>query len=160
MAHIGRFYPVHFRRDLNLDLTNNNRGYAKYYVAGCNGLAGIIGAYLVNNLVRCLAVEELTFKLAKWKSANIVHGGRTFHYELTVTTAMGFPDNAIRIEVIDHAFGMVLRKDVPRFPRQQFTLIDASLFGATAPNPTLLQVSSSNAGCQLRALLWPAANNP
>jgi hypothetical protein len=76
MAHSGRVYPVHFRRDWNLDVFNNNRGYGRGYVWSCDGGFGTIGIAMHGLGFNLVAVNEDSADQPIWESAVQTVAGR------------------------------------------------------------------------------------
>jgi hypothetical protein len=90
MAHVGKFYPVHFRRDLNLNISNNNAGYPRAYDCFANDKQGSLGLYLNRVPFHCHAVSERTFQFAKWdQDYQYVRG---FYVKFTLTLSGGRQD--------------------------------------------------------------------
>ena len=95
MAHKGKQYPVHFRRDFNLDVSTNNIGIAKGYSLACHDCSGSVGVVLSTRLVHCKAVDETTFQGLKYESSVMHIGSRfvqfkaTFEWDFTLKALIG-----------------------------------------------------------------------
>lgn len=105
MAHLGKVYPVHFRRDFNLNVTNNGAGFAKAYNCFFAGASGTIGAELRVKPLVCIAKDETTFAGMKWESNFEPRAG----YYVKFVAATIFPptpnDILIRGELTEQTLG-------------------------------------------------------
>jgi hypothetical protein len=68
MAHIGRYYPVNFRRDFNLNVLNNNRGWADTYRAETATLGQGIGAVINGVTFLCKPQPQAQLDELDWAS--------------------------------------------------------------------------------------------
>lgn len=84
MAHKGKTYPVHFRRDTNLGNVTNNKACARAYNVTFAEGAGILGDVLWRHPLVAIAVNENDGSLPHWKSDPVTLSGRTvwcdFHW--------------------------------------------------------------------------------
>jgi len=85
MAHIGKFYEVAFRRDFNLDVGNNNKGFAKAYSFGTQDIFGSIGELLPGKIFNLEAADQKTFNGIHWKSQTITLDGYHVYVEMVTT---------------------------------------------------------------------------
>ena len=154
MAHIGRFWELHFRRDLGIDLTNNNRGLARAYTVGASGWGGTVGGPLTSSFIRCDAVDELTFNGALWRSPFQNIGGRLIMYELETSISAGYPDYIMKVTVIDLAVGILVANRALRIPRADMGFIEAKQNYTAPTHPTILHANSPSDFFQAAAVRW------
>lgn len=76
MAHIGKNYPVHFRRDCNLGCKSNRVGYPKGFVIRTTPQPGLIGSNWNGRRFLCIAVNEDSLTELRWESEELNIVGR------------------------------------------------------------------------------------
>lgn len=155
MAHIGRFYELHFRRDYSIDVGNNDRGYARRYDTGCAFLTGTIGGPLTSIRVRCNPVDEKSFQGLKWESGFFPAGGHLVKYKIETSQATDFPRNSARITIIEITLGTLLAVNFVRIPRLNLGLIEGKEIYTSATNPPLLDTVGPNVLFQMFSVGWP-----
>lgn len=155
MAHVGRFYQLHFRRDLSIDTGNNNRGYAHAYDVGWSDITGIVGGPMTGDFVRCNAVAETSFNGAKWESAIFPAGGHLIRYTVETSLATGWPRNSARITVTDLTVGTLLAVNCVRVVGDDLGLIEGTEIETSPSHPPLLDTIGPNVLCQMFAVGWP-----
>lgn len=74
MAHIGKQYPVHFRRDTFLNLTNFSLGFGKRYTIVLGGCTGSLGDSLSGQMFDARTAAGRERELPEWSSGPIVVG--------------------------------------------------------------------------------------
>lgn len=82
MAHSGKIYPVHFRRDLNTNSRNNSTGFAKAYGLTSENAQGDVGSRLAGRRWLCIAVDERTYPGLHYVSDYQTIAGRDIRFEL------------------------------------------------------------------------------
>lgn len=107
MAHAGKNYPVHFRRDWSLDVPNYNQAAGRGYRFIAGDTFGTVGLWLRSNLVDCIAYEETSFQGLKWRSHWTPAAGRSIRVQMETSIANGFPGFFWRGEVIDSVKGTI-----------------------------------------------------
>lgn len=85
MAHVGKFYRVAFRRDFNLDVGNNRKGFAFAYEWGTQQCFGSIGSLLDGKVFHLEALDEATYDGIHWKSDIKVLDGYHTYVEMFTT---------------------------------------------------------------------------
>jgi len=105
MSHAGRNYPVHFRRDFNLNSQNNNVGFAAGYNCSFAGASGTIGAALAHAPLIAIAADIHTFNGMKWKVDPTMAGGHSVTMELKTVTPPPTVDILILAELFDSVVG-------------------------------------------------------
>lgn len=83
MAHVGKLYPVAFRRDYNLDVGNNRVGFARGYSFGTENIFGLIGQHMPGRIWNLIAVNETTEPGIKWESDPQSIEGYDVHVEMS-----------------------------------------------------------------------------
>lgn len=74
MAHIGKKYPVHFRRDANFDVTNYSIGFGQRYTLFVGGVTGSIGSVVGGLFLDAETPHSRIHDLPEWASAPLVVG--------------------------------------------------------------------------------------
>lgn len=99
MAHKGKQWPLHFRRDLSLQVLNYNQGLARTYRVTFFGQTGTVGTAANNHPVDIVQVGPPFGPPARWASLPHVFGGAIVVY--TAETVVGaVPQNTgIRLKV-------------------------------------------------------------
>jgi hypothetical protein len=105
MAHRGHNYPVHFRRDFNLNSSTNNNGFAKGYNHDFQQAIGTIGQALHGHPLVMVAYDESTFNGMRWKSPVVAAGGHYVHFECTTVFPASPADIRIEGQLIDESLG-------------------------------------------------------
>lgn len=108
MAHTGKQYPVHFRRDFNINLQNYVLGYARAYFFFWQGYAGDLGVAVGHQEFRCDAVDETSFNGLKWRSPVYVLDGHQVYTELRTTVADGWDHIQQVAELWDLSHGLLV----------------------------------------------------
>lgn len=93
MAHIGKDYPVHFRRDTFLNLTDFSKGFGKRYTLLLGGVTGSIGDVVGNQFLDARTVGGREHELPEWSSGPITVGPDTVVVRAYVVIE-GFPQVA------------------------------------------------------------------
>lgn len=107
MAHVGRDYPVHFRRDLNLVVTNNRRGYARAYDCFANDKSGSIGLALNRQAMHVHAVDETTFEFAKWTQDYQPVAGFNVKFTIELSPTKGDVYKGPSLEIRERSIGIL-----------------------------------------------------
>lgn len=83
MAHAGKAYPVHFRRDLNVNSVTNNEGWPRAFGLISSNGQGEVGLHLAGNRWVCIAQQEKTFHGLLYESQYITVNGHDVMFRLT-----------------------------------------------------------------------------
>jgi hypothetical protein len=86
MAHAGKFYPVIFRRDWNLNVISNQTGWANRYIVRLFTHTGGFGSAAYPFVYQCGPGVESPFGTMRW-SSQVVH---TLIFDFQVTLAADF----------------------------------------------------------------------
>jgi hypothetical protein len=156
VAHIGKDYELHFRRDLGTQIANNRNSFAKRYDVGAAFLGGSVGNALVNDLFRCNAFNEHTFNGATWQSNFFPAGGRLVRYVLECSLNSGFKETMLRVTVEDQIVGNLIVVDAIRNKNAGYATIEANDIVVPATHPLLLSTDGPNALFQAFAVRWGA----
>lgn len=81
MAHVGVIYPVHWRRDIALNLTNYRVAYGRAYSVTVDGKSGSLGLAMQGVPFYAHAQDETTFTFARWQDAYKSFHGRDIRWE-------------------------------------------------------------------------------
>lgn len=154
MAHVGKFYELHFRRDLGTQIVRNAESFARRYDVGAAFLGGSVGNALVNGRFRCNAVDERSYSGAKWLSNFFPAGGRLVRYILDCSTPSGFPDTMMRVTVEDQSAGVLIAVDALRVENATYGFIEAKKITIPATHPLLLSTDGPNALFQMTFVGW------
>lgn len=138
MAHTGKFYRLHFRRDLGIDTRINAESYAKEYLVQLGDAKGTVGSNLAGRRIKCSAVDELTFIGAKWQSEWFVSNGHMVRYVLETSEATGWPDITTRLSIFDQTVGLLVAINATRVPRLPLGRIDGADIFTPPTHPPLL----------------------
>ena len=107
MAHLGKVYPVHFRRDFNLNVQNNSVGFAKAYNHFFAGASGTIGVALQTKPLVCIAQDETTFAGMKWDSGWQPRAGYSVKFSCETTFPPGAADILVSGELREQVIGIL-----------------------------------------------------
>jgi hypothetical protein len=154
MAHIGKNYRLHFRRDLGTGISNNNRSLAWSYTVGAADIGGTVGGPLTSMNVLVEPVDERTFNGAKWQSAYQTISGRQIRYVIECSTANGFPTNVCRVRVEDSLLGNLVEANAVRIQNQDYGFIEAKQLYSGPTHPALLSTNGPNILFQMRFVPW------
>jgi len=89
MAHKGVLWPVGFRRDLNLNVTNNNDGFANRYLVTLNILPPGPGHALVGSMWDCGPEQVTPADTIFWVADPQIFGLSSFDVILSATIIGG-----------------------------------------------------------------------
>jgi len=107
MAHVGKLYPVHFRRDFSLDLTSYRFAMPKAFWLRSLQTSGVVGNLLFNKVLPCIEVNALTSINAEWESDVINLGGRMVHATINTKSGWPYPDQRLQFEIFDGIQGSI-----------------------------------------------------
>jgi len=107
MAHVGKLYPVHFRRDFSLDLTSYRFAMPKAFWLRSFQTSGVVGNLLSNKVLPCIEVNALTSVNAEWQSDVINLGGRMVHATINTISGWNTPTRILEAEIFDAVQGSI-----------------------------------------------------
>lgn len=90
MAHTGKTYELHLRRDLGLQCTDNKQSWPKRGFVGFNNCIGTVGAAAFGVLLPCNVDFELPSGRMFARTEDILIGGTLCYAEVDLTIR-GFP---------------------------------------------------------------------
>lgn len=153
MAHVGKFYPVHFRRDLNLRVTNNRGGYARAYDAFANDKGGTVGVALNRKAMHCHAVDEKTFEFAKWTQPFQPIAGFNVRFTIVLTPTQGDVDVGPLLIIEERSLGVLARYETLPSGALGYSVFDFMLIPGSITTPAVYDDPITlRAGCQ--AIKW------
>lgn len=158
MAHIGHNYPVHFRRDFNLNVTNNSAGFAKGYNHGFAAASGTIGLALSTAPLVCIAQDETSFAGMKWTSDIVLRAGHPVKFECQTIEPPSFLDILIRGELTDVVLGSLGICTYGALNVFQYRTLNFRWDQLSLTHPSLFFVGASSI-TQFDAIRWPQWNN-
>jgi len=158
MAHVGKYYPVHFRRDLNLDLFSNTFGIARAYGCQSQHFTGSVGSALNSRRLIANAVDEPTFQLANWLSEYELVAGRQVRFNIESSVVFGFPQLLMRVAVEDQSLGILGYGSVLRTTFTTGYNQVHAYWVPTFPYPALFSGSVGLSRWDLRAVEWEEYN--
>lgn len=85
MAHIGRFGPVAFRRDLNLNITNNDYGWQRRYIWQANNIPTGIAKAIDHKIFDCGPETYPDKNSISWFSQFTKYGVARYAVQLVAT---------------------------------------------------------------------------
>jgi len=89
MAHVGKTYPLHFRRDLCLNQSNHRLCYPKIFKSQFTVVYGSTpGTIWQTPRIFAQPVAETDGALAQWETEEITHAGLTGHMRIRVIDQM------------------------------------------------------------------------
>lgn len=113
MAHIGKDYRLHFRRDTATPLGDNRFAWGCKYNWSLHGLGGVIGGPLNNSVQPCVSTPLATNLSPIW-SAPIVHIGAFVVQAYTYVVIEGTPQRSnVYGEIREATLGIIYKI---RFP--------------------------------------------
>jgi hypothetical protein len=154
MAHVGKFYPVHFRRDLGIDLNDNRAGYAKRYDVRMGSCSGTVGNVLDHLFLRCNPIDEKTFNGAKWQSSFIPAAGHLIRYTIEASSAVDYPRNSLRLTVEDQLLGMLAQFNAVRVVGRALNNVSGLELYAGPTHPELFNRAGVSWGFEAIAVGW------
>lgn len=105
MAHTGKFYPVHFRRDLNYNCRTNNRGLPRAWKITFDNKGGTVGIALQGKTLYALAASERSFLYADWEGDFKPVAGRMIRLQFQITDIEGEVGKGPSLRIIDSVHG-------------------------------------------------------
>lgn len=153
MAHLGKNYPVHLRRDWAPDVSNFNAAHARDYMFTSRSSSGTIGGSIPNSGIRCKAYNERTLDVPEWRSAPTNVNGRSVIIVAKLTTRhpLGFMQN--HVEVFDAIQGSVARGDGVQAGANGYRILAGHYDQSWQPHPALF-TSSPGVVWNLEAVPW------
>lgn len=142
MAHLGKDYPVHFRRDWSPDVGNYRIAHARDYFFICRSASGTIGGSLPVAGIRCKAFNERTADVPEWRSAPTNVNGRSVTVIITLTSLQ--PSNVMgnRIEIFDAIQGSVARGTGVTAATSGYRILAGHFDQSWKPHPALFDSST------------------
>lgn len=139
MAHRGKYYPVHFRRDFNLNLNSNASGFPMGFRFDGGSLAGAIGVWLNLNRVLVPARFEHTAPRPYWLSEKISGGGRNFYVQIDPDLDGNSGITKLKGEVLDSVAGEVGRFSGVRSSNVSYGVWQGTFDITFVPQPSIFQ---------------------
>lgn len=153
MAHLGKLYPVHFRRDWSTQLRSYRSAFARRYVLLFDDSAGTIGSHVDDARPLFVAVDERTRDVPRWEVAPTNINGRivTGFIECTQVNIQG--EMEWRCEMFDSVQGSLVRATGGYAVNRRYRMMAARWDPAYFPHPSLWSSSPGNFW-NLAALKW------
>lgn len=126
MAHKGKYWPVHFRRDMTLNCGTSWQRFAASYYLTPRGLLGSLGSALNGRRINCINQSQPTPDSLAWSSNNFLITGATVYARIVMEIQPYTPGNhqfnSMRYELLE-ASGVLL------FARQYFSYPELPTYG-------------------------------
>lgn len=153
MAHAGKYYPLHLRRDWAPDLTNFSRAHAKDYYLFSPSSFGTIGDHLSHNELRAREYLPVVSEPPEWRSDWTLVNGRLVRIivKLTSVHPLGFMGNSF--EIFDSVQGSVARATGGVSTVGGYASLAGHYDQTWKPHPTLFD-SSPGTIWNLNAVPW------
>lgn len=110
MAHVGKYYRLAFRRDLNIAQTTNRAGHAHEYFVSMGVLGGALGANVASRTYRCLADQQRVSNSAIWQSGEFFFSHYRYRIRLTVSFDPATVTARMYMSVFDATLGEIYRQ--------------------------------------------------
>lgn len=109
MAHVGKLYPVAFRRDWSTDVRTFRRAMARDYFLFDHNSSGTIGGHITDKLLRAIEVDPFTVDVPRWEIEPTRVNGRMVYGFLECTTQAPQGWMQWRAEMFDTIQGSLVR---------------------------------------------------
>lgn len=137
MAHVGMFYPVHFRRDLNWNCFNNSNGLPRAWKVTFDNKGGTVGIGLQGKTLYALAASEETFQYADWEGDFKPIAGHQVRLQLELTATEGEVGKGPSLRLIDQSKGILAHYKPFIGPTRSYGEITLQWDEAIQPHPEL-----------------------
>jgi len=158
VAHVGKLYPVAFRRDMNLDQRDNRKYLPRCFACTFVGLLGSWGTKLNGN--RFTDIHEATpqaGELERWIGGPYVHAGRTFSIRLVLQQGPTFTFE-LSGRVIDSVVGELQIQLASYDRRDSYRTFHLGGTGPPIPHADLYWARFATDGMDIAAVLWNEYN--
>ena len=157
MAHLGKFYPVHLRRDFSVDLTTYRAAMAKSYWLRSFQTTGVVGNELANKVLALTEANALTSLAAEWESQAVNIGGRIVHATMRTKLPWSDPSRIIEFEIFDSIQGSIGKGEFDWTLTGNYLNWQGRFFASSFVRPLLLSGPPSTSA-NLTRLTWPEFN--
>ena len=158
MAHVGKFYPVHFRRDLSLNLRQFDAKYARAYNTIVLQAEGTLGIKLNGKSLYVHEKDGPTFEMAKWESEFTTVAGRSVAWLAVIAPGVGDPETGPEWQLIDSVLGSLARYRPYLPPPISYVDLPARLVPGSITHPTVYRHNLSGE-VRAGAMLWKEYHN-
>lgn len=158
MAHSGKTYPVHFRRDLNINSTTNNTGWPRAFGLTSDNAFGTVGSNLLGHRWVCIARDEPTYPGLLYESEYITISGRDIMFRLVGDQTTFNTNPALLGEINDRVKGNLGHFGQGYAPTGHYQQGSGSYRFFEDPFPDLFRVVF-NTNVVTGAVLWEEWNN-
>ncbi len=140
MAHVGKKYPLAFRRDLAFGINNNQQGWGRAYYFLAPLVGGSIPPAMVVMALVCTERDPGSFH-ALWESEETVLAGRRLVARMIIDNTTRVPEsNEARWELHDSVRGFIGKGRVIGRLGDTYGIIDLILENGPDPAPDLWNV--------------------
>jgi len=158
MAHKGHNYPVHFRRDFNLNVGNNSVGWARAYNVFFVGSTGTVGEALIAKPLVAIEADGPIYPGMKWNVSPVSRAGRTISFLMNTILPPGTADILIGGQLIDSVLGSLGTCRFGALDIFGYTNFNFRWDTSSMTHPSLFFVGPSTF-TQCSAVRWPQWNN-
>jgi len=154
MAHVGRFGPLHFRRDLFLNALNNQNAFKRYYKFRPSLLGGTVGTALNNQFWGPAYDSNEMDDDMIWSTDPFTVAGRQLRFTMRSSLNAAISRRGIQWEVEDTTSGVLFRTQDFMNIVNGNTLWSVPTAGPLIETPGVCFNTSPAGGVQINAIAW------
>jgi hypothetical protein len=159
MAHLGKRYPVAFRRDINLNLIDKRFYWPRVWRVKGHDLTGTIGSALsTGTVVFSQEYDPRTLLLPEWRSGFGPVNGRSVDIRLLVAAGMGH-DFDVTGQVWDSVQGKIWEFTFPVNHDSKYNEWGILVALSNCPQPTLFAPGPGFPVIQYEWSTWTEVNS-
>lgn len=141
MAHVGKKYPVAFRRDWSTQVSSYQLAMARDYFFVAPSASGTIGGHLIGKVLRAIERDATTVVVPIWRSDPTNINGRSVTIEVTLTSQDPFGVMQNRLEIFDAIQGSVARATGITGATSGYRILAGHFDQTWQPHPTLFSTT-------------------
>jgi len=154
VAHVGKIYRLHFRRDLSLQVSNNRNGLSFEYDVELIGVTGSIGSTLNTRTIRLHQTGPLDGSVAFWTSGDFVNTGHLLRYDLHTVLNGAHTGINIRLVITDSALGKIWEQEGSLTHQPDYAAWSASAGDIVFQHPPQMTQAPSGGFMTIVAVRW------
>lgn len=159
MAHKGVRYPLHFRRDLGLDLFEYSRSWPYAWVQGLGNVSGRYPIELVGHTQFLLPVDEKTRFPPLWRFDFLLSTNQLVRSELEFNTEIDDPSFLATIRFLNEVGAAYAFGTVPGDFRGGYRVLLGHMVKGSAFNANILSFGPGEPSAFYSFLDWDEYNN-
>lgn len=153
MAHVGKIYPVHVRRDWSTEIFTYRMAAARTYMFITNTCAGTIGGHLGNFELVAEEYMPRAVDIPEWRSPFTLINGRNVQIVLNLTTQNTDGSMQHKMEIFDSIQGSVARGSGTWVPNYKYAQLAGTFDQSWQPRPVLFNLIP-NSSYRFAARKW------